>query len=49
MQYSNPTLSLTVENWPYGRLTTTTVFKVTETNSRGVRIGRQTLNPKTGK
>ncbi len=45
--YSNPRLRAEFDNWPFGRLQTTCIFEV-ESNSKGERVSRVTLNPKTG-
>ena len=47
MNYSNPRMSLTVTDWPYGRNHVKAVFQVEQTN-RGERVSRVTDNPKGG-
>lgn len=42
--FSNPRLSATIENWPFGSKRTTARFEVSPRTKRGVRIGRQTRN-----
>lgn len=44
----NATREKTVDNWPYGRLRTTATFEV-ESNKRGERVNRTTINPKNGR
>ena len=47
LQYSNPRKRAEIANWPYGSMRTTAIFEV-ESNSRGERVTRTTINPKTG-
>ena len=48
MNYSNPRMSLLVNDWPYGKLRTTVQFTI-EPGKKGERASRTTINPKTGK
>jgi hypothetical protein len=49
MQYSNPTMTLTVNDWPYGQYRTTATFLVETHPTRGERGTRTTVDPKTGR
>ena len=46
--YSNPRLTFTTNNWPYGSKRTTATFLVEQT-SKGERVSRETINPKNGR
>jgi len=49
LKYSNPRLSFTTNDWPYGsKLRTTATFTI-EANKRGERVSRVTINPKNGR
>lgn len=47
LEYSNLRRRADIEGWPYGSLRTTAIFEV-ESNTRGQRVTRTTINPKTG-
>jgi len=48
--YSNPRTYARFDDWPFGRLHTTCVFKIDGDNpSKGERVKRITQNPKTGR
>lgn len=46
MEYSNPRMSATFHDWPYGTHRTTCTFEI-ERSGRGERCVRITVNPKT--
>ena len=46
--YSNPRLTFTTNNWPYGSKLTIATFLVEQT-SKGERVSRETINPKNGR
>lgn len=48
MNYSNPRLEATFDNWPWGSHRTRCTFKVENHPTRGERVVRTTVNPKTG-
>ena len=48
IKYSNPRLSFSTDNWPYGSKRTTATFTVEQTN-KGERVSRETVNPKNGR
>jgi hypothetical protein len=48
LQYSNPRLELTVDNWPYGRFTTKATFNIEAVKGKE-RASRITVNPKNGR
>ena len=47
MKYSNPRMSFTVDDWPYGSSRVKAVFTV-EQDKKGERVSRVTNNPKGG-
>lgn len=46
--YSNPRMDVTVSDWPYGQFRTTARFYI-ERTTRGERVIRVTIDPKTGR
>jgi hypothetical protein len=46
--YTNPRLSATIADWPYGSMRTTATFEIEQT-SRGERGTRITIDPKSGR
>lgn len=49
MQYSNPRLDATIEDWPYGSARTTAIFSIETHPTRGQRAVRETIDPRTGR
>jgi len=49
MQYRNPSMTLTVHDWPYGQYRTTATFTIETHPTRGQRGTRTTVDPKTGR
>jgi hypothetical protein len=47
--YSNPRTEAIIEDWPYGQHRTMARFFVETHPTRGQRVGRITINPKTGR
>lgn len=49
MQYTNPRTQCTINDWPSGRHRTTATFRIETHPTRGERVVRTTLHPKTGR
>jgi len=48
LKFTNPRLTFTTNDWPYGSKRTTATFTI-EANKRGERVSRVTINPKSGR